>query len=284
MSSPKVFTKESLKSELLGIAEAGWWENTKVHNAGSVGNLLEELLGIEENNLPLPNASEWELKARRMNSKSLVTLKHLSPSPRALKLVPTVLLPNYGWQHSQAGKKYPESEMSFRQTLTAGRHTDRGFTLVIDHAARHIRVSFDQTKVDLVKHGAWLATVQQRVGNLNDLATAPYWGFDDLHRALAAKLNNAFFVGAKSSKNDAGAEMLWYVKAEMVSGLNFQRFLSALRSGAAKVDFDARTGHDHGTKFRIRDDSLVSLYANRTSLFDFSSMSSPSGLPLKETT
>ena len=30
---------------------------------GGVGNTLEDLLGIEENNLPIPNAAEWELKS-----------------------------------------------------------------------------------------------------------------------------------------------------------------------------------------------------------------------------
>ena len=58
-----------------------------------VGNTLEDLLGIVENNLPLPNAAEWELKCQRAKTSSLTTLLHSEPSPRAMKLVPSLLLP-----------------------------------------------------------------------------------------------------------------------------------------------------------------------------------------------
>ena len=67
-----------------------------------MGNTLENLLGIVENNLPLPNAAEWELKAQRKNTNSLVTLFHCEPSPRDLKIV-LFLLKNFGWKHEKAG-------------------------------------------------------------------------------------------------------------------------------------------------------------------------------------
>jgi len=96
-------------------------------NQGSVGNTLEDLLGIEENNLPIPNASEWELKAQRKNTTSLTTLFHCEPSPRAIKFVPQILLLKYGLKHQEAGIKYPENEMSFRQTISGKSRSDRGF-------------------------------------------------------------------------------------------------------------------------------------------------------------
>jgi len=65
------------------------------------------LIGIQENNLPIPNAREWELKGQRAGSTSLVTLKHIEPSPRASKIVSQILLPLYGWPHEQAGKNIP---------------------------------------------------------------------------------------------------------------------------------------------------------------------------------
>ncbi len=43
--------------------------------------MLEDLLGIEENNLPIPNAAEWELKAQRANTSALTTLFHIEPQP-----------------------------------------------------------------------------------------------------------------------------------------------------------------------------------------------------------
>ena len=58
----QIFTKEQLIARLRDIRDIGWILNTRQGNVGSVGNILEDLLGIKENNLPIPNASEWELK------------------------------------------------------------------------------------------------------------------------------------------------------------------------------------------------------------------------------
>lgn len=40
--------------------------------------------------------------------------------------------------------------------------------------------------------------------------------------------------------------------------------LSAFESGLIYVDFDARTGHNHGTKFRIKRADIMNLYASCT--------------------
>ena len=56
----QTFTKESLIERLIEIRNMGWIKNARPGNAGGVGNTLEDLLGIEENNLPIPNAAEWE--------------------------------------------------------------------------------------------------------------------------------------------------------------------------------------------------------------------------------
>lgn len=101
----KSFSKDELKSELIKIREMGFVPNNRHGNHGGIGNTLEDLLGIEENNLPIPNAAEWELKCQRLGTTSLTTLFHIEPSPTAMKLVPSCLLPLYGWKHTEAGKK-----------------------------------------------------------------------------------------------------------------------------------------------------------------------------------
>src|SRR3989344_7282254 len=113
----KIYTKTTLIAELKKITARGWIKNRRHGNHGGVGNTLEDLLGIEENNLPIPNAAEWELKTSRLGSTSLTTLLHIEPSPRAIGFVPKVLLPFYGWLHESAGQLYPGNEMSFRQTI-----------------------------------------------------------------------------------------------------------------------------------------------------------------------
>ena len=153
-----IYTKETLINKLLEIHNSGWVPNTRHGNVGGIGNTLEDLLGIPENNLPLPNAGEWELKCQRSGTKSLTTLFHMEPSPRALRFVPEIFLPNYGWPHQFAGSQYPENEMSFRQTISCNGRSDRGFGVIIDRSKRKVLVSFD-SKFTSERHFKWLEFV-----------------------------------------------------------------------------------------------------------------------------
>lgn len=239
----------------------GFVPNARHGNAGGIGNTLEDLLGIKENNLPIPNAAEWELKAQRLNSSSLTTLFHIEPSPRAIRFVPLVLLPKYGWAHQEDGKKYPKGEMSFRQTIHGNSRSDRGFKVVIDRNNHKILISFDAASVD-PRHKAWLASVKKRVG-LGELSPQPYWGFDDLEHKAGTKLLNTFYVQAEVKKEHK-KEFYKYTKVMMLQKFSFEGFLQALEAGNILVDFDARTGHNHGTKFRMRQDCLPMLYEKST--------------------
>ncbi|MBV9858881.1 MAG: MvaI/BcnI restriction endonuclease family protein [Alphaproteobacteria bacterium] len=256
-----VYTKEALIARLEAIAEMGWVPNIRHGNHGGIGNTLEQLLGIEENNLPIPNAAEWELKAQRLGSSSLTTLFHIEPSPRAMRFVPKILLPKYGWAHQEAGKRYGLAEMSFRQTIHGRARSDRGFMVAIDRYEQRVLVSFDSANVD-ARHADWLAAVGERVG-LGELDPQPYWGFADLEHKAGTKLLNAFYVQAEL-KLEGKQEYYWYRKAMMLERFSFTGFLAALEQGKMLVDFDARSGHNHGTKFRLRQDCLPMLYDKAT--------------------
>jgi len=260
----EVFTKEILIQKLKSISDKGWIPNARLGNSGGVGNTLEDLLGIEENNLPIPNAAEWELKTRRMGSTSLTTLFHVEPSPRAVKFVPQILLPLYGWSHKEAGKMYSGEELSFRQTIHGGEFSSRGFKIAIDRVNRKVLVSFDSTQVSK-ENLSWLKIVESKVG-LGEVNPQPYWGFDDLEHKAGTKLLNAFYVFA-DVKTVKRKEYYQYNHALMLQEFDFNAFIDALERGKVLVDFDARTGHNHGTKFRIRQDYLPALYAKVTHIF-----------------
>lgn len=155
----KIYTKESLIEELRNVRDMGWIPSARPGNAGSVGNTLEDLLEIRENNLPISNASEWELKCQRLNTTSLVTLFHMEPSPRAIKFVPRVFLPHYGWSHKEASILYGSGEMSFRQTITGLISSDSGFKILVDRTERKVLISFNAAAVD-PRHHQWLAMVE----------------------------------------------------------------------------------------------------------------------------
>jgi hypothetical protein len=201
----KIITKEQLINELRNIKNSGWIKNARHGNVGGIGNTLEDILGIEENNLPIPNAAEWELKTQRANTSSLTTLFHMEPSPRAFNFVPQILLPNYGWKHEKAEINYPENEMSFRQTISGKGRSDRGFMVVINRSERKV-------------------------------------------------------------KKEKGKEYFMYDKILMLQKFSIDKFLLALENNDVLVDFDARTGHNHGTKFRLRQNRLPDLYDKVTEI------------------
>jgi len=109
------------------------------------------------------------------------------------------------------------------------------------------------------RHTKWLESVEEGVGKLGELDPQPYWGFDDLYHKAATKLLNTFFVEARSKK-EAGKEFFKYEKVRMLQDFAQSRWIRAIEQGKIYVDFDARTGHNHGTKFRTRTNEIANLY------------------------
>ncbi len=236
----KIFTKDSLTAELLAICQREWIPSyRRPGNDGAVGNTLEGLLGITENNLPLPNAAEWELKGQRRQTSSLVTLFHMDPSPRAMKLITGLLLPKYGWPLDN----HP-NEWSFRQTISTPAPSDRGFQVKIDDTERKVVISFNASAVS-EKQSSWLRSVEERVG-LGELNPQPYWGFDDLEHKAGTKLKNTFYILADARTQD-GVEYFLYNGIIMLETFSFEKFIEM---------------------FRIQANLFPTLYGIVTSLFD----------------
>lgn len=253
----KTYSKEELILKFNDIRNRGWVKNLRPGNAGGVGNTLEDLLGIQENNLPIPNSAEWELKCQRSSTSSLTTLFHMEPFPRTLRFVPQIFLLKYGWHHQEAGRKYSKKEMSFRQTIGGKSRSDRGFKICIDREKEKICVSFDPNFIS-DRHKIWLQEVDKRVG-LKELNPQPYWGFNDLFHKAGTKLINCFYVKAEVKRIN-NFEYYYYKDILMLEKFSFNNFLLALENNDILVDFDARTGHNHGTKFRLRQNKIQNLY------------------------
>ena len=252
--------KEELLNRLRKIKSLGWIHTNRSKNDGAVGNTLEDLLHIPENNLAIANTVDWELKTQRKNTSSLITLFHIDPQPRKPEsCVANILLPNYGWPHALAGKCYPKGEMSFRATLSGDRFTNRGLRINVNSADRKVEIIFDPKQVDLSEHGKWFKQVSKfHTGGASILA---YWDFDELHKKCVGKIRNTIFVIADSRKNVKGQEEFKYEKIILLQDFAFNNLLRGLISGAIFIDFDARTGHNHGTKFRIKQDNWPALFS-----------------------
>ncbi|MDD3536527.1 MAG: MvaI/BcnI family restriction endonuclease [Candidatus Cloacimonetes bacterium] len=108
------------------------------------------------------------------------------------------------------------------------------------------------------KHAEWLDSVSERIG-LDDLSPVPYWGFRDIAAHVGAKLINCFYVFV-DVKREKGKEYLKYGDIKMLSTFSMTKFIDAIENNLIYIDFDARTGHNHGTKFRIRESNIWQLY------------------------
>lgn len=255
----QAFTKEEFISKLKAIKKQGWILSHRQGNDGGVGNTLEDLLGIKENNIPLADWGVWELKTQRKNTSSLTTLFHVDPEPRKEGIISEILLPKYGWQHKEAGKKYPINEKSFRATLNGNACIDRGFKIVVDREAQKVLISFDSEK-SAPRHSAWLADVKKKVG-LGEINPQPYWSFETLKKKLEEKVCNMFYV-VVDNRGPKGNEEFLYSEAWELSNPSFEKLLHGLETGSILIDFDARTGHNHGTKFRMHQNTWIKLYDN----------------------
>ncbi len=246
-----------LQMKLFEIKQMGWIENQRPGNVGGVGNTLEDLLDVAENNYQIPDFGEWELKSQRRNTVSLLTLFHSEPKPRNARIVPQILLPKYGWPHQQAGTVYPVNERSFRQTINATSYSDRGFKVEVDCRYGRIYVTFDFDRID-PRHDTWRRFIRNKVGT-GDISPNPYWDFDEISNKLRTKLNNLMYVRA-DNKIERGREYFRYREIEAYVDPSLDRFIELMDEGLIYIDFDARTGHNHGTKFRIRPSAKERLY------------------------
>src|SRR6266702_2744546 len=251
-----VFTIEELTKKLHEVRTIGWVANARPGNAGGVGNTLEDLLGIKENNLRIPDYGEYELKARRKDTSSLVTLFHCEPTPK--RVVVQKLLPLWGWKHQTIA-----GERSFRQTISSTRFTDRGFKVEVDRQADVVSIDFDISKVEL-HHSEWksqvLAIPPEEVRILR-----PAWTFEKLEHVIKRKLNSLIMVIADVRRTGSTEEFLSR-EAKLVQKPSLERFLHAIQHDIVLVDFVARTGHNHDTKLRIRQDGWATLYEDQIAI------------------
>ena len=271
----RFFTKAALTQDLLEINGRGWIENTLGNSDGVQGDMLELLLEIPTNNLPIADASGWELKTQKKPSSSLISLSHSEPNPKEAKITTKVMLPNYGWRHQKAGTKYPENELSFRMTMNGVAYTDRGFKLNVDRTANRVNIVFDSTKVS-PRHSEWLESVKSRVG-LGDIPIQPYYDFSDFYMTIGRKFLNCFLVlcDVKTEKVqeeqdgvmvEVKKKFFHYNEAYILEKVDIQKFLDCIEDGTIKIEFDARTGHNHGTKMRIAEKDIRKLYKKCTKI------------------
>ena len=225
-------TLDQLLQKLKEIRSLGFVPTVRAHHGG-VGNTLETLLKIKENNFRLPDVGEIELKAKRIGSKSMLTLSSRAPLPRGVNR----LLYNKYHREVESGKG------RLYTTVYGSRTNNRGFQVVV--------------KNNVLK-----------LVNPNNIEA--FWIMETLDDVLKKGTKKVLLVLAETKGNlGSKSEKFFYKEAYLLRGLNFEKLKKAIQNDALKIDirigYDI-TGkkigkyHDHGTGFRIMKDKYLELF------------------------
>ena len=181
-------TLPELKRKLKSIKALGF---VKTHRKGDtgIGKTLEDLLGIKENNIPLPDIGEVaELKAYRRSASSMLTLFTLEPQPKGGNR-DRILLDNFGYSKRDNGHS-----KELHSTLSCKRYNHQGLKLKVE-----------KDKVRIVGKGKRL--------NI-------YWDMEDLRKKFEAKLP-ALVYALANCKEVKGTEHFHFNQAYFFGGFRF---------------------------------------------------------------
>jgi len=262
----KKFTLEELKKEMETISKS--WHKSIAKGDQGPGRTLENLLGVPENNISLPDYGTIELKTKILkkedNLSGLTTLFTKEPMPRAS--IPKVLL-SMGWKHWNAGKNYSENEKAFYATITPEEFTNRGMTVEITD--EKIFIKFEPKKVKRADKdssignpypslGDWLDDIENRKNPHYSEIMPLFYDRKSIEDQFITKLNNTFFCLVRQKKvNDKLS--FKYESGYILKGLDKEKVESVYSKGA-KFEISARTKHNHGTKLRMNMKNLFNLF------------------------
>ncbi len=233
-------TIEDFIREYKKIQEMGWISTHRAGNTG-IGKTLEDLLGIAENNYQEPDFGEYELKASRLNSNSMLTLFTKSPLPKGSN---TALRLAFGYSSSA----YDNDEKVLHTTLNALDYVkvaNTGHSLKVDYV---VGKPSDQI------------IIESENGHFD-----AYWIVEELRSSFEKKYPNKLVYVKAESRGNGENEEFWFKQAYICDGFSYNGFLKLLQRGLIYVDLrigqypDGRT-HDHGTAFRIREADQDALF------------------------
>jgi len=217
--------------EMAKIRKAGYIKSHRTGDTG-IGKTLEDLLGIQENNIIGPDFGNYELKSGRSDSSSMLTLFTKAPKPKGVN----------GRLRDAFG--YPKDVPPARREL-------------------HVPVYFSRTNTV----GLRLIFQDTRMLIDNDKGILAYYDEEYLREAFEKKYRRPLIYILASRMRREGAEWFWFNDAHLLDGFSFQVFSDAIRKEIIK--YDIRIGHypngrphDHGTGFRVLPKDLPRCFAN----------------------
>jgi hypothetical protein len=225
-------TLDEFQENFAKIKLAGYVRSTRSGPTG-VGHTFETLLGLEEDNIALPDLGEVEVKARRLNSTSLVTLFTFNRKAWIMKPL-------------EAVQKYGTLDKNGRQGL-------------------YFTMARTPTSTGLFLHAEEEAISVRHISG--DIVAT--WDLAQLAGQFMKKLPALILVSALSEIRD-GVEWFNYTRAQLLTGTSPDILREQILAGNVLVDLrlhdQVTRARNHGTGFRAREDKLSSIFQTVTEL------------------
>lgn len=229
---------KTLKLKLQQIKKAGF---VKTHRRGDtgIGKTLEDLLGIKENNIPLPDIGEIaELKSYRKNAKSMMTLFTLEPLPKSGDR-DRLLLDSFGYS-----KRDNQRSKELHSTLSCKRYNNQ-----------NLKLSVEKDKIRVKGKGRRL--------NI-------FWDIESLKDKFEEKLPALVYVLA-DTKTIKGDDYFHFNEAYLLEDFDFELFKKRVKADDIVVDFRMYyrpngSVRNHGTGFRVKIRKIDDCFSKRMKL------------------
>lgn len=231
-------TVQKLVAKLQTIKDGGFVKTHRPNDTG-VGKTLEDLLEIPENNLQIPDVGTVELKSKRVDSNSMLTIATKAPQPK-------------GANKALFDKaKYPDRYGNFvlHSTVYGSKPNPQSLQILV---------------------------LKERLTADNKYKVDVYWPLTVLDDVLTSKSGKIVLVFAQTKgKPKTTEESFNYTEAYLLEGLSIKKLEQAVKTDKLKIDFRMgtyRSGknkgkpHDHGTAFRINKRDFLELYDRYTKL------------------
>jgi len=216
-----------VQKKLKKIKSQGFVPSSRKGPTG-IGHTLETLMGLSENNIPLPDFGDVELKATRTNSQSMITL--FTFNKRAWKMDPL-----------EAIKRYGSKDKNGRLGLY--------YTMSIKPNGAGLFLYVDNNQVE-VRHVDGTVIVS--------------WSLLSICEVFEKKVKNVLLVKAQSEMRD-NVEFFYFDRAKLLTGGKTVEILkSKFENEQLLVDLrlhdNGTSARNHGTGFRVYERELEDLY------------------------
>lgn len=217
---------EEFKAKFEELNSRGFVKSLRKGPTG-IGLTFETLMGVEENNLALPDIEGIEIKAHRDNSQSMITL--FTFNRKAWQIPPL-----------EAIKKYGSYDANGRLGMY--------YTMSLTPNSAGLFLTVNETKI----------SVQHTSGEI--IAT---WQLSTLAERFSQKIPALLFISAHTEER-AGIEYFHFYRGQLMRDTTKDLLSELFKTGNLLVDLrlhDKETmARNHGTGFRTFEDKLPLLF------------------------